>query len=108
VDWADIRPTEEFMQAIYAAIEGSDTFIFVLTPDSVASVVCDREIAHARSQAKPCPIYGISASRRHRKIAAAMSGAAGRLRAASRHQSGNAVAPTLAERNPTGLIAGCF
>jgi len=32
VDWEDIRPTEEWMQAIYAAIEGADTFIFVLTP----------------------------------------------------------------------------
>src|SRR5262249_44651564 len=47
VDWEDIRPTEEFMQAIYAAIEGVDTFVFVLTPDSVASVVCGREITHA-------------------------------------------------------------
>jgi tetratricopeptide (TPR) repeat protein len=47
VDWEDIRPTEEWMQAIYAAIEGADTFVFVLTPDSVASVVCGREIAHA-------------------------------------------------------------
>ena len=47
VDWEDIRPTEEFMQAIYAAIEGADTFVFVLTPDSVASVPCGHEIAHA-------------------------------------------------------------
>jgi WD40 repeat protein len=47
VDWEDIRPTEDFMQAIYGAIEGADTFVFVLTPDSVASVVCGREIAHA-------------------------------------------------------------
>ncbi|HEU0209459.1 MAG TPA: toll/interleukin-1 receptor domain-containing protein [Candidatus Udaeobacter sp.] len=36
VDWEDIRPTEEWMQAIYSAIEGADTFVFVLTPDSVA------------------------------------------------------------------------
>ena len=47
VDWEGIRPTEEFMQAIYGAIEGADTFVFVLTPDSVASAVCAREIAHA-------------------------------------------------------------
>src|SRR5260370_21720361 len=47
VDWEDIRPTEEFMQAIYGAIEGADTFVFVLTPDSVASVPCGHEIAHA-------------------------------------------------------------
>ncbi len=47
VDWEGIRPTEEFMQAIYRAIEGADTFVFVLTPDSVASEVCGREVAHA-------------------------------------------------------------
>jgi len=52
VDWEDIRPTEEFMQAIFGAIEGADTFIFVLTPDSVASAVCGREIAHAAAQNK--------------------------------------------------------
>src|SRR5437762_1654615 len=52
VDWEGIRPTEEFMQAIYGAIEGADTFIFVLTPDSVASDVCGREIAHATTHNK--------------------------------------------------------
>src|SRR5437667_8785483 len=52
VDWKDIRPTEEFMQAIYAAIEGADTFVFVLSPDSVASIVCRREIAHAAAYNK--------------------------------------------------------
>src|SRR5437867_12561871 len=52
VDWEDIRPTEEWMQAIYGAIEGADTFVFVLTPDSVASIVCGREIAHAAANNK--------------------------------------------------------
>src|SRR5438552_11351943 len=52
VDWEDIRPTEDFMQAIYRAIEGVDTFVFVLTPDSVDSVVCGREIAHAAAHNK--------------------------------------------------------
>ena len=52
VDWEDIRPTEEWMQAIYAAIDGADTFIFVLTPDSVTSAVCGREIAHAAAHNK--------------------------------------------------------
>src|SRR5436305_8762274 len=52
VDWEGIRPTEEFMQAIYGAIEAADTFIFVITPDSVASVVCCREIAHAAAHNK--------------------------------------------------------
>jgi tetratricopeptide (TPR) repeat protein len=52
VDWEDIRPTEDFMQAIYGAIEGADTFIFVLTPDSIASIPCGREIEHAAAQNK--------------------------------------------------------
>jgi hypothetical protein len=52
VDWDGIRPTEEFIRAIYGAIEAADTFIFVLTPDSVASVVCGREIAHAATHNK--------------------------------------------------------
>ena len=52
VDWEGIRPTEEFMQAIYSAIEGADTFLFILTPDSIASVVCGKEIAHAVAQNK--------------------------------------------------------
>ena len=41
VDWEDIRPAEEFMQAIYAAIDATDTFIFVLNPDSMRSDVCE-------------------------------------------------------------------
>ena len=52
VDWEGIRPTEEFMQAIYRAIEGADTFVFVLTPDSVVSEVCRREIEHAATHNK--------------------------------------------------------
>src|SRR6266705_4317181 len=52
VDWEDIRPTEEWMQAIYSAIEGANTFVFVLTPDSVTSVVCGRELAHAAAHNK--------------------------------------------------------
>ena len=52
VDWEDIRPTEDFMQAIYGAIEGADTFISVLTPDSVVSYNCGLEIAHAAANNK--------------------------------------------------------
>ena len=40
------------MQAIYGAIEAVDTFVLVLTPDSVASVICGREIAHAAAHNK--------------------------------------------------------
>ena len=52
VDWEGIRPTEEWMQAIYGAIEGADTFVFVLTPDYVASDVCARETARAAAHNK--------------------------------------------------------
>src|SRR6266700_1074810 len=52
VDWEGIRPTEEFMQAIYGAIEAADTIVFVLTLDSVSSVVCGREITHAAAHNK--------------------------------------------------------
>jgi hypothetical protein len=40
------------MQAIYGAIEGADTFISVLTPDSVASVPCGHETAHVAANNK--------------------------------------------------------
>ncbi len=52
VDWEGIRPTEEFLVAIFGAIESADTFVFVLTPDSIASPVCGREIAHAAAHNK--------------------------------------------------------
>ena len=38
MDREDIRPTEEFMQVIYGAIEAADTFAFVLTLNSIVSV----------------------------------------------------------------------
>lgn len=44
VDWDDIQPTEDWWQAITKGIEAASTFIFVLSPDSVASKVCWQEI----------------------------------------------------------------
>ena len=52
VDWEGIPPTAEFLKEIYSAIEGAHTFIFILTPDSIASKVCGMEIAHAVAQNK--------------------------------------------------------
>jgi WD40 repeat protein len=52
VDWEGIRPAEEFMQAIFPAIEGTDTFVFVISPDSVTSDVCGKELAHAATHNK--------------------------------------------------------
>ncbi len=52
VDWTGIPPTADFMQEILRAIEGTNTFIFVLSPDSIASKVCGMEIAHAVARNK--------------------------------------------------------
>jgi len=47
VDWEDIPPTADWLEEVYAAIEAADTFVFVVSPDSVTSKVCNLEIAHA-------------------------------------------------------------
>lgn len=47
VDVDGIRPAEDFMQAICDAIDQAHAFVFVLSPDSVSSRVCARELAHA-------------------------------------------------------------
>ena len=52
VDWEGIPPGDTWEKTIYGAIEGTDTFIFVLTPDSIASQVCGKEIAHAAANNK--------------------------------------------------------
>ena len=47
VDWEDIPLTADWWAEIQAGIEGSDTFVFVISPDSVASKICNQEIEHA-------------------------------------------------------------
>jgi predicted oxidoreductase (fatty acid repression mutant protein) len=47
IDWQDIKPTAEWWREIERGIEGANTFVFVLSPDSVASKVCRDEIDHA-------------------------------------------------------------
>ncbi|MBX3605851.1 MAG: TIR domain-containing protein [Piscinibacter sp.] len=48
VDLKDIRPSEEWLAAIHAAIEGADAVVFVVSPDSVdPTSVCAQEIEHA-------------------------------------------------------------
>lgn len=47
VDWEDIPVSAEWWKEIEAGIEGADTFIFVISPNSVASKVCYQEIEHA-------------------------------------------------------------
>jgi hypothetical protein len=47
VDWEDIPKTIEWKTRVYAGIEGAKNFVFVLSPDSIASPICGEELAHA-------------------------------------------------------------
>jgi len=52
VDWEGIPPTASWMKEIVTAIDSAAAFVFVMTPDSLASPVCQRELAHAVAQNK--------------------------------------------------------
>ncbi len=47
VDWEDIPPTADWWKEIQNGIEAADTFVFIISPDSVRSEVCRDEIQHA-------------------------------------------------------------
>lgn len=47
VDWNDILPTSDWLQEIHLAIEAAHTFVFVISPDSVDSEMCQTELSHA-------------------------------------------------------------
>lgn len=47
VDWENIPLTADWMQEIEAGIEEADNFVFIITPDSVKSEICLREIQYA-------------------------------------------------------------
>jgi len=47
VDWEDIPPSAEWLAEIEQAIEAADTFVFVLSPESIASKTCLQECNHA-------------------------------------------------------------
>lgn len=52
VDVHGVRPAEDFMRAICDAIDQAQAFVFVLSPDSVSSTICARELAHAAQSNK--------------------------------------------------------
>ncbi len=47
VDLEGLLAGEEFLPRILSAIEGADAIVFVLSPDSIASPYCLRELEHA-------------------------------------------------------------
>jgi YVTN family beta-propeller protein len=49
VDVEGIRDAEVFPEALRRAVEASDAFVFVLSPDSVGSSFCVEEVEHAAS-----------------------------------------------------------
>lgn len=44
VDWEGIPLSSDWMDEITRAIEGADAFLFIITPDSLASEVCAQEL----------------------------------------------------------------
>src|SRR5438132_1015451 len=52
IDLEDIRPTAEWLKAVFAGIEAANSVVFVLSPDSAASEVCRNELAHASDHHK--------------------------------------------------------
>lgn len=47
VDWENIPLTADWWKEIEAGIEAAETFIFVISPDSINSKVCTQEIDQA-------------------------------------------------------------
>lgn len=57
VDVEDIPPSSAWRREVAEGIEGSNAFVFVLSPDSVASPECAKEIAHAvRNRKRIIPV----------------------------------------------------
>ena len=52
IDWKSIPKGEDWEQEIYRGIEEADAFLFLVSPDSVASEMCNKEIDHAVANGK--------------------------------------------------------
>jgi WD40 repeat protein len=52
VDWDDIPPTADWWDQIQKGIESADAFLFLISPDSVKSEICGKEIDHAVKNGK--------------------------------------------------------
>ncbi|RJP49532.1 MAG: TIR domain-containing protein [Anaerolineaceae bacterium] len=52
IDWKSIPKGENWEHEIYRGIEQADAFLFLISPDSVASVMCSKEIDHAVKNGK--------------------------------------------------------
>lgn len=52
MDWEGIPPRADWLREIYHAIDGVNSFVFVISPDSLVSEICHKEAAHAIAQNK--------------------------------------------------------
>src|SRR5687767_12684640 len=71
VDWESIPPAVDWLEQIFRGIEESDAFIFLISPDSVASEVCKVEITRAAQHNKrivPIVLRDVDPSTTHENI----------------------------------------
>lgn len=52
VDWQDIPRGEDWLNEIKSGIENTDTFILIVSQNSLRSEICNYEVRHARDQNK--------------------------------------------------------
>ena len=52
IDWKSIPKGEDWEQEIYRGIEAADALLFLISPDSIRSKMCNREIIHALKNGK--------------------------------------------------------
>lgn len=52
VDWEDIPPAVGWLDQILRGIERADVFVFLISPDSIKSEVCNVELEHAHKNSK--------------------------------------------------------
>ncbi|MEM0980434.1 MAG: TIR domain-containing protein [Cyanobacteria bacterium P01_H01_bin.58] len=72
VDWENIPVAVDWWQEIQLGIELADTFVFVLSPDSVASQVCGQEIEEALKHNKrlvPIVFHDVAPDQVHPELA---------------------------------------
>lgn len=52
IDSEGILPADEWMDSVRDAIDNTEAFVFVVSPDSMSSTVCGSEVSHASQQGK--------------------------------------------------------
>jgi hypothetical protein len=71
IDWEDIPPSVDWMVQIQKGIEEADVFVFIVSPDSVQSKVCEQEVEHAIKNGKriiPVIVRDIETQQAHNAI----------------------------------------